>query len=94
MTTVFKHRRSQPGLRPQHLAGLRLIEQLASGTLEGGSVSSKAIVLQPGKLRCGDYLGDTGTAGSCTLLAQACHCLVMDTLGVDCDVQCYQRRPM
>ncbi|CAL8469495.1 g9036 [Coccomyxa elongata] len=63
--------RPKPGLRPQHLAGLRLVESLSSGRLSGGQESSSNIVLEPGALRCGDYDSNTGTAGSCTLLAQA-----------------------
>lgn len=63
-------RRKNPGLRPQHLAGLTLITEISSGALQGGEVSSSAIVLQPGRLQCKIAIGDTGTAGSCALLAQ------------------------
>jgi RNA 3'-terminal phosphate cyclase len=54
----------------QHLTGLQLVARLASGTLEGGKVGSLEIVMTPGTLHCQDAVGDTGTAGSCTLLAQ------------------------
>ncbi|BDA44769.1 RNA 3'-terminal phosphate cyclase [Coccomyxa sp. Obi] len=63
--------RPRPGLRPQHVAALRLVESLSSGRLSGGQESSSHIVLQPGALRCGSYGANTGTAGSCALLAQA-----------------------
>lgn len=63
--------RSKPGLRPQHLAGLRLLEALSGGRLSGGVESSMSIVLEPAALQCGAFEGNTGTAGSCTLLAQA-----------------------
>lgn len=62
--------RDNPGLRPQHLTGLQLIESVCSGRLRGGAVGSKRVALVPGKLRCADFVGDTRTAGSCMLLAQ------------------------
>lgn len=71
--------RSKPGLRPQHLAGLRLAAALCGGRLEGGTVGSTAVALTPGRLRPshGDVCADTGTAGSCALLAQvALPCLL------------------
>ncbi len=66
-------RRKKPGLRPQHLAGLGLIAKISGGALQGGQENSSAIVLQPGRLQCRNALGDTGTAGSCALLAQVLH---------------------
>ena len=66
-------RRTKSGLRPQHLAGLRLIADISAGALQGGQENSSAIVLQPGRLQCRNALGDTGTAGSCALLAQVLH---------------------
>lgn len=63
--------RDRPGLRPQHLAGLQMIEALSGGELLGGFVGSSCVALLPGALRCADRLVDTGTAGSCVLLAQA-----------------------
>ena len=63
-------RRKKPGLRPQHLAGLRLIADISGGALQGDRENSSAVVLQPGRLLCRNALGDTGTAGSCALLAQ------------------------
>lgn len=63
-------RRTKPGLRPQHLAGLRLIAELSAGALQGGAQNSCAVVLEPQSLLCRNAVGDTGTAGSCALLAQ------------------------
>ncbi|CAG9466632.1 unnamed protein product [Pedinophyceae sp. YPF-701] len=64
--------RSKPGLRPQHLTGLKLISDMTNGTLNGGHVGSCEIDLSSaGPPRAGAYTADTGTAGSCTLLAQA-----------------------
>lgn len=63
--------RSSPGLKPQHLTGLQLIQKVCSGHLQGGVKGSTEISFDPGALRAGKYVGDTKTAGSCTLLAQA-----------------------
>ncbi|KAK9834892.1 hypothetical protein WJX81_006902 [Elliptochloris bilobata] len=63
--------RKQPGLRPQHLAGIRLVQELCGGSLQGGEVGSTQVTLEPNALRCGTHVADTRTAGSCTLLAQA-----------------------
>lgn len=62
--------RSAPGLRPQHVSSLRLIEQLCSGHIAGNDNGSTVIAIRPGPLQHGDYECDTGSAGSCTLLAQ------------------------
>lgn len=43
---------------------------MSGAKLEGGVVGSQAIQLTPGTVRGTSFVGDTGTAGSCTLLAQ------------------------
>ncbi|GAX77906.1 hypothetical protein CEUSTIGMA_g5348.t1 [Chlamydomonas eustigma] len=71
--------RKQPGLRPQHLTGLNLVSTISQGSsLTGCSVGSNRIELRPGKfLAAGDYVADTLTAGSCTLMVQqALPCLL------------------
>ncbi|MHA1370935.1 MAG: RNA 3'-terminal phosphate cyclase, partial [Promethearchaeota archaeon] len=47
----IRAKRRNPGLRAQHLTGLRTIARLSNGTLEGGKIGSKEIVLTPGKMR-------------------------------------------
>ncbi|KAG2432756.1 hypothetical protein HYH02_012889 [Chlamydomonas schloesseri] len=65
-------KRTRPGLQPQHLTALRLVEELCGGQLEGGAVGSSHIVLRPGLPRVGgSHVADTKTAGSCTLMVQA-----------------------
>lgn len=63
--------RSKPGLRPQHMAGLRLIGDMCGGVLQGCEVGSTSITLSPGRLRAGRFAADTQTAGSCMLMVQA-----------------------
>uniref|UniRef100_A0A383VKH4 Uncharacterized protein n=1 Tax=Tetradesmus obliquus TaxID=3088 RepID=A0A383VKH4_TETOB len=69
--------RQKPGLSPQHLTGLRLVEAICSGHSEGGAVRSTAINFTPGRTAAGTYTADTHTAGSCTLMVQqALPCLL------------------
>ncbi|KAH3695304.1 hypothetical protein DPMN_082761 [Dreissena polymorpha] len=49
--------------RSQHLTGIQLICDICGGKLTGGKVGSTEIVFQPSKVRAGNYLADTHTAG-------------------------------
>uniref|UniRef100_A0A8C1LLL6 RNA 3'-terminal phosphate cyclase n=1 Tax=Cyprinus carpio TaxID=7962 RepID=A0A8C1LLL6_CYPCA len=62
--------RSTPGLRPQHLSGLELVRDMCNGNLEGATVGSSEITLTPGKIKGGNHVADTRTAGSVGLLMQ------------------------
>ncbi|KAI5900107.1 RNA 3'-terminal phosphate cyclase [Schizophyllum commune H4-8] len=76
--------RSQPGLKSQHAAGLRLAAEISSARLSGASGASRALTSEsdvsigstevdfiPGRIRTGiEYTGDAITAGSTTLLLQ------------------------
>ncbi|DBB09794.1 TPA: hypothetical protein ACH3X3_001416 [Trebouxia sp. C0006] len=76
--TNIRASRSKPGLRAQHLAGLRLVAEVCQGKLTGGTIGSQQISLRPQHLTSGHHIGDTKTAGSCMLLAQAAlPCLIM-----------------
>ncbi len=55
--------RSKPGLRPQHMTGLRLLADLCKGSLEGADVGSSEVTFHPGKLAGGNFIADTKTAG-------------------------------
>eukprot|EP01122_Echinamoeba_exundans_P016414 TRINITY_DN8307_c0_g1_i1.p1 TRINITY_DN8307_c0_g1~~TRINITY_DN8307_c0_g1_i1.p1 ORF type:complete len:371 (+),score=41.32 TRINITY_DN8307_c0_g1_i1:541-1653(+) len=70
VTDIRKNRKPKPGLRPQHLAGIQLVSQMYQGKLSGGAVDSSEISFVPGQFRQSDYVSDTGTAGSITLLMQ------------------------
>ncbi|XP_012697423.1 RNA 3'-terminal phosphate cyclase [Clupea harengus] len=62
--------RSTPGLRPQHLTGLELVRDMCDGNLEGAVIGSTEITISPGKIKGGNHIADTQTAGSVTLLMQ------------------------
>ncbi|KAH9831012.1 RNA 3'-terminal phosphate cyclase [Rhodofomes roseus] len=64
--------RRQPGLRPQHAAGLRLVAELCGGSLSGSEPGTTEIDYRPGLgvLLSRTYSADPGTAGATTLLLQ------------------------
>ncbi|RUS70977.1 hypothetical protein EGW08_021259 [Elysia chlorotica] len=69
--------RSKPGLRPQHMTGLNLVARLCGGNLQHCQVGSCEITLDPGPIQAGQFVADTGTAGSiCLLMQVAVPCIV------------------
>src|SRR5947209_10299491 len=62
--------RAEPGLRPQHMTGVKAAAELCSSELEGLRVGSTEFTFKPGKLRAGTFRFDVGTAGSVTLVLQ------------------------
>lgn len=64
--------RPNPGLAAQHVTALRAVAELASAEVEGLAVGSPKIAFRPGDLVGGDHAFDVGTAGSVTLVLQAC----------------------
>lgn len=68
----IRAKRSNPGLRPQHLAAVRTIASLADAEVEGLSVGSMEVVVRPRRRPSGGPINvDIGTAGSISLLLQA-----------------------
>lgn len=62
--------RAEPGIRPQHMTGVKAAAQLCSAEMKGFEVGSTELVFRPGKLRSGHFTFDVGTAGSITLVLQ------------------------
>lgn len=62
--------RSKGGLRPQHLKGIVMANEMCGGSLSGGVIESSQIEFHPGSLRSGKFEADTQTAGSIGLLLQ------------------------
>lgn len=60
--------RSNPGLRPQHLAAVDLAAAIADADVEGANAGSDRLVFEPGEPTPGEYAVDVGTAGSVTLV--------------------------
>jgi RNA 3'-phosphate cyclase len=62
--------RSQPGLRPQHLAAVKAIAKLTGSEVSGTHLDSGELTLIPGSLHPGRYRFDIPTAGALTLVLQ------------------------
>jgi RNA 3'-terminal phosphate cyclase len=43
--------------------GVEIVRDISGGRLKGGEIGSTEIVFHPGKIKCGEYSADTGTAG-------------------------------
>jgi len=68
----IRAKRSNPGLRPQHLTAVKTIASLAKAEVEGLKIGSKVVVIKPRQKPKGGKLSiDIGTAGSISLLLQA-----------------------
>ncbi|MCK5458820.1 MAG: RNA 3'-terminal phosphate cyclase, partial [Thermoplasmatales archaeon] len=70
--TNIRARRSTPGLRPQHLTAISCMKTLCNAETDGLSIGSSKLTFSPGQIRPGEYSFDVGTAGSITLVFQAC----------------------
>lgn len=62
--------RPNPGLRPQHVAGLKALLKICRGEAEGLRVGSETLTFWPGPLKGGTIEVDIGTAGSVGLVLQ------------------------
>ncbi|RGB26070.1 RNA 3'-terminal phosphate cyclase domain-containing protein [Rhizophagus diaphanus] len=64
-------KRKDPGLKPQHASGLKLMQDLFQAELQGGNIGSQEIYFKPNGVNTSDtFIADTQTAGSITLLIQ------------------------
>lgn len=66
--TNVRGRRDTPGLRPQHLAGVRMFADLCGGPVEGDAVGSTEVTVDPAGAPEGTADAAIGTAGSIGLL--------------------------
>ena len=67
----IRAKRSNPGLRPQHLTAVKALADLTKADVEGAFVGSSRLVFKPRERLCGDFYFDVGTAGSVSLVIQA-----------------------
>jgi RNA 3'-terminal phosphate cyclase (ATP) len=64
----IRARRSQPGLRPQHLMCVRAAGQISGANYKGAAVGSAVLYFEPGDVTAGDYTFTIGTAGATSLV--------------------------
>ncbi len=66
--------REKPGLRPQHLAGIRALARISGAKVEGDEIGSQSISFSPNRVGAGAYrfnvAEERGSAGAVTLVLQ------------------------
>src|SRR5438309_11655863 len=62
--------RAEPGLRAQHMTGVKAGAELCSANLRGLEVGATEFVFKPGNLRAGSFRFDVGSAGSVTIVVE------------------------
>ncbi|MBN1645432.1 RNA 3'-terminal phosphate cyclase [Candidatus Woesearchaeota archaeon] len=69
--TNIRSGRSVPGLKAQHLSGIKILTDVCSATVEGAVIGSEAVEFIPREFKPKNIDYDIGTAGSVTLLLQS-----------------------
>jgi len=66
----IRAKREEPGLKTQHLMGLRALKELTNGSLRGDEIGSTEIIFEPGEIKKEKLSIKIETAGSITLILQ------------------------
>ncbi|MGQ9533896.1 MAG: RNA 3'-terminal phosphate cyclase [bacterium] len=66
----IRKKRDKPGLRPQHLEGIKAAARICKAELSGAELGSTELSFTPGEICGGFYKIDTKTAGAITLILQ------------------------
>ena len=66
----IRAKRKNPGLRNQHLWGIKLVAMMSNGRVEGLHLGSTRVSFSPGRIKGGEYKINVGTAGSISLVLQ------------------------
>lgn len=64
----IRKRRSQPGLRPQHLESVLTATKLCGAEIKGATLGSTELWFTPDHIKSGEFKAEIGTAGSIPLL--------------------------
>lgn len=67
----IRAKRKPPGLKPQHLTGVKAVAKICNAKLSDVKLGSLELEFKPGDITGGNYEFDIGTAGSVTLLLQS-----------------------
>jgi len=70
ITNIRKGKQGKPGLRPQHLMGIKVVGEFCQAEMKGLAVGSLEVEFTPKKLDVYDKKIDIRTAGSISLLLQ------------------------
>jgi RNA 3'-terminal phosphate cyclase (ATP) len=64
----IRHKRRQPGLRPQHLESVNTATKLCNAETEGAKLGSRELWFKPNSIISGEVKAEIGTAGSISML--------------------------
>jgi len=64
----IRQRRSEPGLRPQHLEAVLTAAKLCNAEIRGATLGSRELWFKPNEIRGGEVHAEIGTAGSIPML--------------------------
>jgi len=70
--TNIRANRPNPGIKAQHYVAIKSIAELCDAEASGFEIGSSELEFKPGKIKGGRYKFEVGTAGSITLVFQAC----------------------
>ena len=70
LITAIRARRSQTGLRLQHVKAIEAAVKISSAKVDGASIGSSSLYFQPGEIKPGRYAFEIKTAGSASLVLQ------------------------
>jgi RNA 3'-terminal phosphate cyclase (ATP) len=64
----IRHKRREPGLRPQHLESVNTAAKLCNAETEGAKLGSRELWFKPNSIISGEVRAEIGTAGSISML--------------------------
>ena len=64
----IRHKRRQPGLRPQHLESVNTAAKLCNAETQGAKLGSSELWFKRSSIMCGEVRAEIGTAGSISML--------------------------
>jgi RNA 3'-phosphate cyclase len=70
--TEIRANRPNPGIKAQHYVAIKTLSEICNADTSGLEIGSPELEFKPGKIKSGRYKFDVGTAGSITLVFQAC----------------------
>jgi len=66
----IRKNRKVPGLRPQHLTAIKILQKVANAKVIGAKIGSTELKFIPGNIESLELVEDVGTAGSISLILQ------------------------
>ena len=66
----IRKNRKIPGLRPQHLTAITILQKIANAKVIGAKIGSTELMFTPGSVESLELVEDIGTAGSISLILQ------------------------